>query len=287
MSKNNTFKIIECPRDAMQGRKSFIETDQKIDNLNALLKVGFEMIDAGSFVSPKAIPQMADTHEVLNAIDRTDSESKISVVVANRSGTEKAAQEKNVDVLGFTFSISENFQNFNTNKTREEAFSLAKEVQKIAEDADKELMIYFSMAFGNPYNEEFNEQIVLDWVKRFADLGVKSINLSDTVGMADRETITDLYSTLIPAYQEIEFGAHFHTVYDLWFDKVDAAYQSGCRKFDGAIKGLGGCPMAKSDMVGNMPTEKLINYATEKQLNHGLNLFHFEYAWNVSLQTFS
>ncbi|WP_068598949.1 beta/alpha barrel domain-containing protein [Vaginella massiliensis] len=286
MNSEKNFKIIECPRDAMQGRKNFIQTGQKIDYLNSLLQVGFEMIDAGSFVSPKAIPQMADTHEVLNSIDRENSKSKISVVIANRNGAEKAVAEKNVDVLGYTFSISENFQQFNTNKTREEAFALAKEIQEIAQEANKQLMVYFSMAFGNPYNEAYDTALVLDWVKRFADLGITSINLSDTVGLADRATIESLFNNLIPAYPEIEFGAHFHTVYDYWYEKVDAAYATGCRKFDGAIKGLGGCPMAKSDMVGNMPTEKLINYATEKNEDLGLNLLHFESAWNVALKTF-
>ncbi len=279
-------KIIECPRDAMQGRKIFIPTEQKIDYLNALLDVGFDMIDCGSFVSPKAIPQMADTQEVLDAIDKTKSKSKLSVVIANVSGAQKACDHEKVDVLGYTFSISENFQQYNTNKTREQAFEMAEEIQNLASKHNKELMIYFSMAFGNPYNEAFDEELVLSWVDRFAKMGVKSINLSDTVGLADRTTITDLFTTLIPAYQEIEFGAHFHTEYDKWFDKVDAAYLSGCRKFDGAIKGLGGCPMAKSDMVGNMPTEKLISYANEKHETHGLNLLNFESAYNQALKIF-
>lgn len=279
-------KIIECPRDAMQGRKIFIPTEQKIDYLNALLDVGFDMIDCGSFVSPKAIPQMADTQEVLDAIDKTKSKSKLSVVIANVSGAQKACDHEKVDVLGYTFSISENFQQYNTNKTREQAFAMAEEIQNLASKHNKELMIYFSMAFGNPYNEAFDEELVLAWADRFAKMGVKSINLSDTVGLADRTTITDLFTTLIPAYQEIEFGAHFHTEYDKWFDKVDAAYLSGCRKFDGAIKGLGGCPMAKSDMVGNMPTEKLISYANEKHETHGLNLLNFESAYNQALKIF-
>ena len=245
-------KIIECPRDAMQGRKIFIPTQQKIDYLNALLDVGFDMIDCGSFVSPKAIPQMADTQEVLDAIDKCSSTSKLSVVIANVNGAQKACDHEKVDVLGYTFSISENFQQYNTNKTREEAFAIAEEIQELAHKHNKELMIYFSMAFGNPYKEAFDEELVLSWVNRFAKMGVKSINLSDTVGVADHTIITDLFTTLIPAYQEIEFGAHFHTEYDKWYEKVDAAYLSGCRKFDGAIKGLGGCPMAKSDMVGNL-----------------------------------
>lgn len=281
-----TFNIIECPRDAMQGRKDFIPTDAKIDYLNRLLTVGFEAIDCGSFVSPKAIPQMADTKEVLDHIDKTNSKSKLSVVVANRSGAMKAAEHEKVDIIGFPFSISENFQQFNTNKSREEAFEMIQEINQIANENGKHMLIYLSMAFGNPYGEVWNEEIVKDWSKKMADIGISSINLSDTIGVADEKTIVDLFQNLIPHYPEIEFGAHFHTVYTDWHTKVKAAYDNGCRRFDGAIKGLGGCPMSKSDMVGNMPTEKLISFANEHKEKHGLNLFDFESAWNVSLKTF-
>lgn len=281
-----TFKIIECPRDAMQGRKDFIPTDMKIDYLNRLLTVGFEAIDCGSFVSPKAIPQMADTKEVLDNIDKANSKSKLSVVVANKNGAIKAAEHDKVDMIGFPFSISENFQQFNTNKSREEAFEMVKEINQIANDSGKHMLIYLSMAFGNPYGEVWNEEIVKDWSKKMADIGISSINLSDTIGVADDKTIADLFQNLIPHYPEIEFGAHFHTVYTEWHSKVQAAYDNGCRRFDGAIKGLGGCPMSKSDMVGNMPTEKLISFANEHKEKHGLNLFDFESAWNVSLRTF-
>ena len=283
---DSTFKIIECPRDAMQGRKEFIPTDAKIDYLNRLLTVGFEAIDCGSFVSPKAIPQMADTKEVLDEVDTSTTKSKISVVVANRSGAIKAVEHQKVDIIGFPFSISENFQQFNTNKSREEAFEMVKEINQIAKENDKHMLIYLSMAFGNPYGEVWNEEIVKEWSQKFADLGITSINLSDTVGVADEKTIVDLFQNLIPHYPEIEFGAHFHTVYSDWHTKVKAAYDNGCRRFDGAIKGLGGCPMSKSDMVGNMPTEKLISFANEHKETHGLNLFDFESAWNVSLRTF-
>ena len=281
-----TFKIIECPRDAMQGRKDFIPTDAKIDYLNRLLTVGFEAIDCGSFVSPKAIPQMADTQEVLNNIDKSTSKSKLSVVVANRSGAIKANEHEKVDIVGFPFSISENFQQYNTNKSREEAFELVKEINQITSDNGKHMLIYLSMAFGNPYGEEWNEEIVKEWSQRFADIGITSINLSDTIGVADEKTVSDLFQNLIPHYTEIEFGAHFHTEYSNWHPKVKAAYDNGCRRFDGAIKGLGGCPMSQSEMVGNMPTEKLISFANEHKENHGLNLFDFESAWNVSLRTF-
>ncbi|WP_228063627.1 beta/alpha barrel domain-containing protein [Faecalibacter rhinopitheci] len=281
-----TFKIIECPRDAMQGWKEIIPTTQKIDYINRLLTVGFEVIDCGSFVSPKAIPQMADTKEVLDALDLGNTKSKLSVVVANESGAKKGAEHEKVDIIGFPFSISENFQHYNTNKTREEAFEMAKLIQDIALTNEKELLIYFSMAFGNPYGEIYNVELVKEWTKRFADIGIKTINLSDTIGVAEKQVIKELYETLIPQYQDIEFGGHFHTVYSEWNMKVDTAYQYGCRRFDGAIKGLGGCPMSKSEMVGNMPTEKLISFANQHQEKHGLNLFDFESSWNVSLKTF-
>jgi len=285
MSKQ-TFKIIECPRDAMQGRKVFIPTAQKIDYINRLLTVGFEAIDCGSFVSPKAIPQLADTQEVLNNLEIGNSKSKLSVIVANLSGAKKAASNEKVTYLGFPFSVSEKFQNYNTNKSREEAFELATNLQEIAIDSGKELLVYFSMAFGNPYGEVYDAEEVKEWAGRFSDIGVKTINLSDTIGVANKEIILDLFESLIPKYKEIEFGAHFHTEYSNWNVKVDTAYEAGCRRFDGAIKGLGGCPMSKSEMVGNMPTEKLITFANQHHENHGLNLFDFESAWNVSLKTF-
>jgi len=283
---DSTFKIIECPRDAMQGWKDFIPTSQKIDYINRLLTVGFEVLDCGSFVSPKTIPQLADTKEVLDQIELGQTKSKLSVIVANLSGAKKASEHQKVDILGFPFSISEQFQNLNTNKTREEAFALAKEIKEVADANDKELLIYFSMAFGNPYGEEYSTQFVKDWAKRFADIGIKTINLSDTIGVAEKNVIEDLYSNLIPEYSEIEFGAHFHTEYSTWNVKVETAYANGCRRFDGAIKGLGGCPMSKSEMVGNMPTEKLISFANQHNEKHGLNLFDFESSWNVSLKTF-
>lgn len=284
MSEN--FKIVDCPRDAMQGVHDFIKTEDKIDHLTKLMKVGFDTIDCGSFVSPKIIPQMADTKEVLEAVKNVETTSKLSVIVASEGGAERALLHENVDFLGFPFSISEQFQFDNTNKSREEAFQSVQNIVKILEGTGKELLLYFSMAFGNPYQEEWNVDLVKDWAARFSDIGIKMINLSDTIGVAEKEVIKDLYETLIPQYNEIEFGAHFHTEYDTWNVKVDTAYEYGCRRFDGAIKGLGGCPMSKSDMVGNMPTEKLISFANQHKEKHGLNLFDFEASWNVSLKTF-
>lgn len=280
------FKIVDCPRDAMQGFHNFIKTDDKIDHLMKLLKVGFDTIDCGSFVSPKIIPQMADTKEVLEAVMNVESSSKLSVIVASEGGAERALKHENVNFLGFPFSISEQFQLDNTNKTREDAFVTIQNIVKMLEGTGKELLIYFSMAFGNPYNEEWSVDLVKDWTARFADIGVKMINLSDTTSVAQVQDVEELFSTLIPQYPDIEFGAHFHTEYADWHPKVHAAYTSGCRKFDGAIKGYGGCPMAKSKMVGNMPTEKLITYAESVNADHGLNLFAFEAAYNSAMKIF-
>lgn len=281
---NEKIKIIDCPRDAMQGRHAFVPTQDKIDHLQKLLKVGFYMIDCGSFVSPKIIPQMADTKEVLDTVDKTGSATLLSVIVASEGGADRALAHEKVDVLGFPFSISEQFQYDNTNKSREEAFEAIKNIQKKIEGSGKSLLIYFSMAFGNPYQEAWNAEMVKEWAERFADIGITKINLSDTTSVANPEDVSELFSKLITKYPEIEFGAHFHSEYNEWFPKVDAAYQSGCRSFDGAIKGFGGCPMAKSELVGNIPTEKLITYAESVKADHGLNLFAFESSYNSALK---
>lgn len=277
-------KIVDCPRDAMQGIHDFIPTDDKIDHLVKLLKVGFDTIDAGSFVSPKIIPQMADTSELLNAVLDLEHSSKLSVIIASEKGAERAMKHSNVDILGFPFSISEQFQFDNTHKTREEAFSLIQKIQRNLEGSGKELLVYFSMAFGNPYKEEWSVDLVKEWTKRFSDIGINRINLSDTTSVAHSEDVKELFQTLIPKYPKIDLGAHFHSSYDGWFSKVDAAYQNGCRRFDGAIKGFGGCPMAKDDLVGNVPTEKLITYADRVKANHGLDMFAFEAAYNSALK---
>ena len=281
---NENFKIVDCPRDAMQGIHDFISTDDKIDHLVKLMKVGFDRIDCGSFVSPKIIPQMADSGEVLNAVKEVDSHSKLSVIVASEGGAERALRHENVDFLGFPFSISEQFQKDNTHKTREEAFQSILNISKLIENTGKELLIYFSMAFGNPYGEDWSVDLVKEWAARFAEIGIRQINLSDTTSVADPKDVEELFRNLIEKYPEIEFGAHFHSEYNNWFPKVDAAYKNGCRRFDGAIKGFGGCPMAKSDLVGNTPTEKLISYAESVGAHHGLNLFAFESAYNSALK---
>jgi hydroxymethylglutaryl-CoA lyase len=253
-------KIIECPRDAMQGILDFIPTKDKIDYLNALLKVGFNTIDCGSFVSPKAIPQMQDTQEVLEQIDLDSTDSKLSVIVANERGASDAVKFSQVDYLGYPFSISETFQRRNTNKSVNESLDLVKRIQNLSGENGKEMVVYISMGFGNPYGEDWSAELVGDWVDKIHQLGVKYFSISDTVGVSEEKGIAEVYSLLFKNFSEAEFGAHFHTTPHQWEEKVKAAHLNGCTRFDGAIKGYGGCPMAKDDLVGNMPTEKLIEY---------------------------
>lgn len=278
--------LTECPRDAMQGWGEFIPTQKKIDYINALMAVNFDVIDCGSFVSPKAIPQMADTADVLSHIDKSASDTKISVIVANISGAEHAVAHENVDILGFPFSISETFQYRNTNKNQEEAFKQIIEIQTMAEAAGKKLNLYFSMAFGNPYGEIWKWEDVDHWAARFSELNIKNIQLSDTTGVAIPETISLLFEKIPPKYPEITFGAHFHNRYEDAYIKLKAAYDKGCRSFDSAIKGIGGCPMAKDDLVGNMPTEQVINFMASEKIEHRLNLLNFESAWNRAKDIF-
>jgi hydroxymethylglutaryl-CoA lyase len=284
MSEN--IKIIECPRDAMQGIHEFIPTQQKIKYLNALLKVGFDTLDFGSFVSPKAIPQLSDTAEVLAGLNLSETKTKLLAIVANKRGAEEAIKYPEIEYLGFPFSISETFQLRNTNKTISESFDTVKEMQAICLAANKKLVIYISMGFGNPYNEPWNVEIVEKWADEMNKIGITIISLSDTIGSSKPETIKYLFDSLIPRYSQIEFGAHLHTQPHTWFEKVEAAYDAGCRRFDGALKGLGGCPMAIDDLVGNMPTENLITFCAAKKLKAELNNLSFESAYNVALQTF-
>jgi hydroxymethylglutaryl-CoA lyase len=251
-------KIIECPRDAMQGIKSFIPTARKVAYIQSLLRVGFDTIDFGSFVSAKAIPQMQDTAEVLSQLDLSQTNSKLLAIIANTQGAISAAAHKEIQYLGFPFSISENFQMRNTHKTIEESLVTLNEILEIADKTNKEVVAYLSMGFGNPYGDPWNVDIVGNWTENLANRGVKILSLSDTIGSSTPEVIQYLFSNLIPKYPEIEFGAHLHTTPEKWFEKVNAAYNAGCRRFDGAIQGFGGCPMAKDTLTGNMPTEKLI-----------------------------
>lgn len=280
-------KLIECPRDAMQGIKDFIPTDKKIDYIQALLRCGFDTIDFGSFVSPKAIPQMKDTAEVLAKLDLSETESKLLAIVANVRGAQDASQYKEIDYLGYPFSISENFQMRNTHKTIAQSVETLKEILEIATKTNKEVVAYLSMGFGNPYGDPWDVDIVAEWTEKLAGMGVKILSLSDTVGTSDTETITYLFKNLIPKYPHIEFGAHLHTTPDSWYEKVHAAVTSGCTRFDGAIQGFGGCPMAKDELTGNMPTEKMLSYFNSKKIDSGIKMTSFESAYNISSNIFT
>lgn len=279
-------KIIECPRDAMQGIKAFIPTERKVAYIQSLLRVGFDTIDFGSFVSPKAIPQMQDTAEVLSQLDLSQTQSKLLAIIANTQGAIAASQHQSIQYLGFPFSISENFQMRNTHKTIAESLVTLQEILEIADTTNKEVVAYLSMGFGNPYGDPWSIEIVGEWTEKLSNMGVKILSLSDTVGSSTPEVIRYLFSHLIPKYPKIEFGAHLHTTPDKWFEKIDAAYHSGCRRFDGAIQGFGGCPMAKDVLTGNMPTEKLLSYFTTKKENMNLKPLSFESAYNEASKLF-
>lgn len=283
----NSVKIIECPRDAMQGIKShFIPTEAKATYINSLLKVGFDTIDFGSFVSPKAIPQMRDTAEVLSKLDLSTTKSKLLAIVANVRGANDASQFEEIDYLGYPFSISENFQMRNTHKTIEQSIDTLKEVLAIANRTNKEVVAYLSMGFGNPYGDPWSVEIVGEWTEKLSAFGVKILSLSDTIGSSTPEDIDYLFSNLIPSYPQIEFGAHLHTTPAKWHEKVDSAFKAGCRRFDGAIKGYGGCPMAKDELTGNMPTEKLLSYFTANKVTTNIKPMSFESAYNKALEVF-
>ena len=282
----NAIKIIECPRDAMQGIKPFIPTERKVAYIQLLLRVGFDTIDFGSFVSPKAIPQMQDTAEVLAALDLSQTTSKLLAIIANTQGAISASQHKEIQYLGCPFSISENFQMRNTHKTIAESLVTLQEILNIADQSNKEVVAYLSMGFGNPYGDPWNVEIVGEWTQKLSDMGVKILSLSDTVGSSTPDVISYLFSNLIPQYPQIEFGAHLHTTPDKWFEKIDAAYQAGCRRYDGAIQGFGGCPMAKDDLTGNMPTEKLLSYFTTQKENTNTSPMSFESSYNEASKLF-
>ncbi|HMQ44602.1 hydroxymethylglutaryl-CoA lyase [Mariniflexile maritimum] len=282
---SSPIKIIECPRDAMQGIKDFIPTEKKVQYIQSLLRVGFDTIDFGSFVSAKAIPQMIDTAEVLSRLDLSHTTSKLLAIIANTRGAEDASMHAEIDYLGYPFSISENFQMRNTHKTIAQSIITLSEILEIADKFNKEVVVYISMGFGNPYGDPWNVDIVADWTERLSAMGVKILSLSDTIGSSNAENIRYLFSNLIPQYTQIEFGAHLHTTPSTWFEKIDAAFKAGCHRFDGAIQGYGGCPMAKDELTGNMPTEKLLSYFTS-QKNNPLNALSFESAHNEATKIF-
>jgi hydroxymethylglutaryl-CoA lyase len=284
---DNRIKIIECPRDAIQGLANFIPTATKIDYINQLLRVGFDTIDFGSFVSPKAIPQMADTTEVLAGLDLSSTRSKLLAIIANVRGAEEAASHGQITYLGFPLSVSETFQQRNTNKSIAEAMDQLAQIQDICQRQDKTLVTYISMGFGNPYNDPWDAATVIRFVEDLDKLGVKIISLSDTIGVSNPDNISYLFRELIPAFKHIEFGAHLHTTPTTWHEKVEAAYEAGCRRFDGAMRGYGGCPMAKDELVGNMATENLVGYFENNGVDLGLDKEAFKTALAASAPVFS
>lgn len=284
---NDPIKIIECPRDAMQGLHDFIPTQTKIDYINKLLRVGFDTIDFGSFVSPKAIPQLADTADVLAGLDLSRTRSKLLAIIANVRGAEEAATHQAIDYLGFPLSVSETFQQRNTNKSIAEAMTQLGQIQDICRSKSKTLVTYISMGFGNPYSDPWDAATVIRFVEELDKLGVTIISLSDTIGVSNPENITYLFTELVPAFPHIEFGAHLHTTPTSWHEKVEAAYEAGCRRFDGAMRGYGGCPMAKDELVGNMATENLVSYFENNALNLELDKEAFAAALAASGSVFS
>lgn len=266
----SSIDIVECPRDAMQGWPHFIPTGKKVEYLNNLLRVGFHTIDFGSFVSPKAIPQMADTKEVIQQLALSGKKSKLLAIVANVRGAEDACTFEAINVLGFPFSISPTFQMRNTNSTMEESLQRVEAIQQLCNKNNKELVIYLSMGFGNPYGDEYNEAILLHWANEMVNRGIKIISLADTVGLATTEEISFALRSLIPKYPEVIFGVHLHSTKGNIQQKLKAALDAGCKRFDGALKGIGGCPMAQNDLIGNMDTERMIDYFEEEK--YSLNL---------------
>ena len=279
-------QVVECPRDAMQGIPEFISTEKKAEYINMLLKVGFHTVDFGSFVSPKAIPQMRDTADVLSRLDVDQTDSKLLAIVANKRGALEACSFDQITYLGYPFSVSETFQQRNTNRSIESSLVLVEELQEICLRRNKTLVVYLSMAFGNPYGEAWDVDMIAKWTHFLTQMGVKVIALSDTIGISSKGTITALFSQLIPEFTEVTFGAHLHTTAQNWKENVLAAYQAGCTRFDSAIKGYGGCPMAKDELTGNMPTEKLLSFFNEQKEDAGLNAMAFESAYNKALEIF-
>ena len=271
-NRDSDIKLIECPRDAMQGWKSFIPTDDKIRYINSLLKVGFDTLDCGSFVSAKAIPQMADTKELLAGLEMQDTRSKLLVIIANTRGAEEASTYEHVTYLGFPFSVSETFQKRNTNSTLAESFIRVEQIQEICVKKNKQLVIYISMGFGNPYNDAYSDEIVFEWVSKISSLDIRIIALADTVGLATPQQVSNITGYLINKMPGHEIGVHLHSTSANWEEKLGAAFQAGCKRFDGALKGIGGCPMANDELVGNMNTELMIPYFEKhhmlKNLNH-------------------
>lgn len=279
-------KIVECPRDAMQGISEFIPTNEKIRYINKLLQVGFDTIDFGSFVSPKAIPQMADTAQVLDGLNLSGTSSKLLAIVANTRGAEDAAKYEQIKYLGFPLSLSETFQQRNTNKSIAEALNTLEEIQEICFRRDKILVAYISMGFGNPYNDPYDVDLVGQFSDILVTLGVQIISLADTVGVSTPENITYLFKELKQKFPAVEFGAHLHSNPRTALGKIEAAYDAGCRRFDGAIRGFGGCPMANDDLVGNIATEGIVSFCESRSVVTGIQMERFTEAMAIADQIF-
>jgi len=280
-------KIIECPRDAMQSIKTFIPTITKLSYLQSVVDVGFDVVDIGSFVSPKAIPQLSDTSIIIDSIDLSNSNSELLVIVANKLGAINASKFDKIGYLGYPFSISENFQMRNTNKTIKDSEKELAEIISIAEKVNKKVVVYLSMCFGNPYGDPWNLDIVNHWVYKLSKMGVKIISLSDTIGTSNPESIKSIFYSVLKNHIDIEFGAHLHSDPSTWYNKIHSAFEAGCRRFDGAIKGFGGCPMASNKLVGNMPTEKILSYLNSKKIHNNVSSLRFESCYNQSLEVFN
>ena len=280
--------LVECPRDAMQGMHDFVPTKDKISYLNALLKCNFDVVDFGSFVSPKAIPQMRDTQEVLDGLDVNGTQSKLLAIVANVKGAQIALQNPQISILGFPLSISETFQQRNTNASIEEAWKMVGEISELCAQKNKELLVYLSMGFGNPYGDAWNTVIVSEFSQKLhAQFGIKTIALSDTIGCATPTLVSSLFTSIINEQPEVIFGAHLHVLPQNANAIIEAAFEAGCRRFDGAIKGFGGCPMAKDELTGNMPTEKLLEWFLNKQIQTNVHKAAFDAAFELSTTIFN
>ncbi len=279
-------KIIECPRDAMQGLHHFVPTEQKVAYINSLLEVGFDTIDFGSFVSAKAIPQMRDTAEVLSKLNLQNTKSKLLAIVANTRGAEDAVQFEQINYLGFPFSISETFQQRNTNSSIEQSLVRVEEIQQLCSSHNKELVVYISMGFGNPYGEEWSIEVVEKWTRKLVDMGVKILAFSDTIGVSDVKNIDYLFRNIAPLFTEVEFGAHLHSTPDARLEKIAAAYNAGCRRIDSAIYGFGGCPMAGDDLTGNIATETVLAYLQENNISIDINTEAFVKSMQLANKVF-
>ena len=286
MVRKSTIDLVECPRDALQGWKADIPNDLIVRYLNTLLKVGFHTLDFGSFVSAKAMPQMADTDEILYSLDLSNTKTKLLAIIANTRGADEAAAHANIDYLGFPFSISDTFQLRNTNSTIEESLKRVEEIQEICENNGKKLVVYISMAFGNPYGDPYSEGIVFKWVEKMIRMGIETISLADTVGVATPEQVYEITRMLVSVLPNTEIGVHLHSRRHNWKEKIDAALQAKCRRFDGALKGIGGCPMANDELVGNMNTELLVPYFEELHLLEGIDKVALSEASGLANQIF-